>query len=74
MSKWLREKIWDHLWSHHSEKCRKAWFASFSPELWPGEEVVTESGSFLRLKDGTMLSFADPVWILPSSERELVSR
>jgi hypothetical protein len=56
VSGWLRAKIWKHLWSHHTEQYRKAWFASFPPSLWPAEKEVTEDGRvFLRLKDGTEL-------------------
>jgi hypothetical protein len=29
---WLREKLWKHLGTNHSEQYRKAWFASFPPE------------------------------------------
>jgi hypothetical protein len=51
VSRWLRAKLWKHLWSHHTEQYRKAWFASFPPELWPAEEEETEDGRiFLRLK------------------------
>ena len=38
MAKWLREKLPTLLWSRHTEQYRKAWFASFPPELWPAEE------------------------------------
>jgi hypothetical protein len=55
VSRWLREKLWKHLWSQHSEQYRKAWFASFPPELWPAEEVLADGKLVLRLKDGTML-------------------
>jgi hypothetical protein len=53
---WLREKLWKLLYSHHSEQYRKAWNASFPPELWPAEEELSGNGEiFLRLKDGTRL-------------------
>jgi hypothetical protein len=55
VSRWLREKLWKHLWSQHSEQYRKAWFASFPPELWPAEEVLESGKTALRLKDGTIL-------------------
>ena len=62
VSKWLRAKLWKHLWSHHTEQYRKAWHASFPPELWPAEEEETEDGRiFLRLKDGTKLLASEPV-------------
>jgi len=55
VSKWLRDKIWDHLRSQHSPQYCKAWFASFPPDLWPAEEILVEGKSRLRLKDGTLL-------------------
>jgi hypothetical protein len=62
VSKWLREKLPQILGSRHSEQFRKAWFASFPPELWPAEEVVPENGPlFLKLKDGTKLSVYEPL-------------
>ena len=55
VSPWLREKLWSHLWTQHSEQYRKAWFASFPPDLWPAREEATEAGFFLVLKDGSRL-------------------
>jgi hypothetical protein len=56
VAKWLRAKQPQHLWTHHSEQYRKAWFASFPPDLWPAEEEEGPSGRiFLKLKDGTRL-------------------
>jgi hypothetical protein len=44
------------LWTHHSEQYRKAWFASFPPDLWPAVEEETDDGrTILRLKDGSTL-------------------
>jgi hypothetical protein len=61
MAEWLREKLWKLLDSHHSQQYRKAWFASFPPEFWPAEEVISENGVlFLKLKDGTKLSVQEP--------------
>jgi hypothetical protein len=66
VSRWLREKLWKHLWSRHSEQYRKAWFASFPPELWPAEEEQTDNGQiFLRLKDGTKLLAFKSTWSQP---------
>jgi len=63
VAKWLREKIWQHLLTHHTFQYRKAWFASFPPTLWPGEEEETEGGViFLRLKDGSRLLAFEPAW------------
>lgn len=56
VAKWLRVKQALHLWTHHSEQYRKAWFASFPADLWPAEEEETEDGrTLLRLKDGTTI-------------------
>jgi hypothetical protein len=56
VAKWLRVKQAQHLWTHHSEQYRKAWFASFPADLWPAEEEETEDGrTLLRLKDGTTI-------------------
>jgi hypothetical protein len=69
VSRWLREKLWKHLWSHHSEQYRKAWFASFPPDLWPAEEEQTDNGQvFLRLKDGTKLLASESTWSQPKRE------
>lgn len=57
VAKWLRAKQPQHLWSLHSEQYRKAWFASFFPNLWPVEEGEDPDGRiFLKLKDRTMFS------------------
>ena len=56
VSKWLREKLWNHLWTNHSPQYRKAWFASFPRELWPAEEILVEGTTCLRLKNGTLVS------------------
>jgi hypothetical protein len=61
VSVWLREKLWKLLSSRHSEQYRKAWLATFPPELWPADEVIPEKGPlFLRLKDGTRLPIHEP--------------
>jgi hypothetical protein len=61
--KWLREKSWEHLSTLHSEQYRKAWFASFPPELWPAEEEETKGGKiFLKLKDASRLLAFEPAW------------
>jgi hypothetical protein len=60
--KWLREQFWKRVWTNHSEQYRKAWVASFPPELWPAEEEETEKGEiFLKLRDGTKLLTYEPV-------------
>ena len=52
-----------HLRTHHSEQYRKAWFASFPPNLWPAEEEEDPNGPiFLKLKDGTRLLASEPTW------------
>jgi hypothetical protein len=56
VSEWLRAKLWKHLWSHHTEQYRKAWFATFPESLWPAVEERTEDGhTLLRLKDGSTI-------------------
>ena len=63
VAKWLRLKQPQHLWTHHSEQYRKAWFASFPPNLWPAEEEEDPNGRiFLKLKDGTRLLASEPTW------------
>jgi hypothetical protein len=63
VAKWLRAKQPQHLWTHHSEQYRKAWFASFPPNLWPAEEEEDPNGRiFLKLKDGTRLLVSEPTW------------
>ena len=63
VAKWLRAKQPHHLWTHHSEQYRKAWFASFPPDLWPAVEEENPSGRiFLKLKDGTRLLASEPTW------------
>src|SRR5438270_13834490 len=57
VAKWLRAKQPHHLWTHHSEQYRKAWFASFPPDLWPAGGRI-----FLKLKDGTRLLASEPTW------------
>jgi hypothetical protein len=53
---WLRKKLPDLLWTHHSAQFRKAWFATFPPNLWPAVEERTDDGrTLLRLKDGTAI-------------------
>jgi hypothetical protein len=39
----------------HSEQYRKAYAASFPPELWPAEPERMEDGVYWRLKDGTRI-------------------
>jgi hypothetical protein len=69
---WLREKLWKDLATNHSEQYRKAWFASFPPELWPAEEEEIETGEiYLKLKDGSRLLAFEPAWKCP---RETVLR
>jgi hypothetical protein len=61
VAKWLRVKQPQHLWTHHSEQYRKAWFASFPPSLWPAVEEETDDGrTLLRLKDGTAILASGP--------------
>ncbi len=63
VAKWLRLKQAQHLWTHHSEQYRKAWFASFSPNLWPAtKEEDPEGRIFLKLKDGRRLLASEPAW------------
>ena len=63
VSKWLRDKQQYFLAKRKSAQYRKAWSASFPPELWPGEEEKTEDGKiFLKLKDGTSLLVYEPNW------------
>jgi hypothetical protein len=56
VSQWLREKRQTLMQTHHSEQYRKAWDASFPPNLWPAQEVLSDAHTALRLKDGTTLS------------------
>jgi len=63
VAKWLRAKQPSLLWTHHSEQYRKAWFASFAPNLWPAEEEEDPNGRVvLKLKDGTRLLASEPTW------------
>ena len=55
VSKWLRKKLWDHMWTHHSPQYRKAITAAFPPDRWPAVEEAEDGRIFLRLKDGTRL-------------------
>jgi hypothetical protein len=56
VSQWLREKRQILMQTHHSEQYCKAWDASFPPNLWPAQEVLSDARTALRLKDGTTLS------------------
>jgi hypothetical protein len=60
VSKWLREKKSQLLWTHHSEQYRKAWFATFPPTLWPAQELIEHESVFLKLKDGTKVRAYTP--------------
>jgi hypothetical protein len=63
VAKWLRAKQPQLIWTHHSEQYRRAWFASFPPNLWPAEEEEDPNGRiFLKLKDGTRLLASEPTW------------
>jgi hypothetical protein len=70
MAKWLRKKLYDLVAQRCSwipqecvEQYCKAYFASFPPDLWPGEEEKEREEraegdlfrTYLRLKDGTRL-------------------
>jgi hypothetical protein len=55
VARWLREKQPSLLWTLHSEQYRKAWFATFPPDLWPGQQECTAEGVFLVLKDGSRI-------------------
>ena len=57
VSNWLREKEGPRR-QKLSPRFQQAWAASFPPDLWPAEEETTETGTYLRLKDGSRL----PVW------------
>ena len=59
VSGWLRPKQWPALWTQHSEQYRKAWFATFPPDLWPGKCKRTDEGLFLILKDGSRIPWTD---------------
>ena len=68
VSPWLRPKLWPALWTHHSEQYRKAWFAAFPPELWPGKKEWTDEGVILVLKDGTHIPWTDELsWSAPGT-------
>jgi len=55
VAQWVREKIPSFV-ERQSDQYRKAWFATFLPDLWPGMEEEAEDGSmYLILKDGTRL-------------------
>jgi len=62
VAKWLRAKQPQLIWTHHSEQYRKAWFASFPPDLWPAEEEDPSGRIFLKLRDGTRLLASEPTW------------
>jgi hypothetical protein len=51
---WRRESE-KKRWARLSQQYHKAWFASFSPDLWPAEEELVNGIVALRLKDGTLL-------------------
>jgi hypothetical protein len=56
VSEWLRKKLPDLLWTHHSAQFRRAWFVTFPESLWPAVEERTDDGhTLLRLKDGTTI-------------------
>jgi len=61
VSKWLREAF-ERKRETLSPQHRKAWAASFPPNLWPAEEEETEEGIYLRLKDGTRLLAEEYAW------------
>jgi len=63
VSKWVREKI-PRLVERKSEQYRRAWYATFPPNLWPGVEEEADDGSiYLILKDGTrLLAELPPEW------------
>ena len=61
VSKWLREKF-ERKRETLSPQHRKAWTASFPPNLWPAEEEEAEDGVYLRLKDGTRLLAEEHAW------------
>jgi hypothetical protein len=51
---WRRESE-KKRWPGLSQQYHKAWFATFPPELWPGQEELVDGKVALRLKDGTIL-------------------
>ena len=63
VSEWLRDKQQYFLAKRKSAQYRKAWAASFPPDLWPGQEGDDEDGrTVLKLKDGTSLLVYEPRW------------
>jgi len=60
---WVREKI-PRLVERKSDQYRKAWYATFPTNLWPGvEEEAVDGSIYLILKDGTRrLAEPPPAW------------
>jgi hypothetical protein len=53
---WLAEKEPSYRRRRRSAQYRKAWAASFPPDLWPAEEVEVRGKMMLHLKDGILLT------------------
>lgn len=64
VSEWYRQDGAKILRERLSRQHKKAWLASFPPDLWPAtEDTAAEDGSiYLILKDGTRLLAFEPSW------------
>ena len=62
VAEWLRKKREAFMATRRSAQYRKAWQASFSPDVWPAEEQKVGQKISLHLKDGSVLLAVEYNW------------
>jgi hypothetical protein len=58
-ARWVYKRWLEFYFPKSSAQFKKAWYATFPPDLWPADIVQVNGKWMLRLKDGTLLDPPD---------------